>query len=125
MKNKLRKIAVNNLEYLYYIAYQYHSATETTTLTVKVFLKDYKQTPLVIEFLAFDDYYMGHPLKFGMKLMNKIKGLQEEVNLNEPKYINQLIVLGRKNGWSGINTIEKQNGLSYLEELGFETDPLK
>lgn len=125
MKNKLRKIVVNNLEHLYSIAYQYHSATETTTLTVKVFLKDYKQTPLIIEFLTFDDYYMGHPLKFGMKLMNKIKGSQEEVNLNEPKYINQLIVLGRKNGWSGINTIEKQNGLSYLEELGFETDLLK
>jgi hypothetical protein len=46
------------------------------------------------------------------------------VNLNEPGYIKQLIIHGQKKGWTGMGTFEIQNGLRYLEEMGFETDEL-
>ena len=62
MKNKLRKIAIDNLEYLYIIDNKYHLGTDTNTLTVKVYLSGKKQTPLVIEFLTPDHYYMGQIL---------------------------------------------------------------
>ncbi|WP_106914799.1 hypothetical protein [Chryseobacterium aurantiacum] len=125
MKNKLRKIVVDHLEYLYVVTDQYHQGTETNTLTVKIFLNGSKQTPLIIDFLTFDDYIMGQPLKSGISLANKITNSIEVVNMNEPKYIRQLILQGLKNGWTGENTIKKQNGLDYLKEWGFEIEKLQ
>ncbi|UTX50759.1 hypothetical protein [Chryseobacterium sp. MA9] len=124
MKNKLRKIIINNSEYLYSVTDQFHAETETNTLTVKVFLRGQKQTPLIIKFMTVDDYMMGQPLKSGVKLVNKITGSEDEVNLNKPRYIRRFILFGLKKGWSGSNSIEIQSGLDYLNELGFETDKL-
>ncbi|MDR3026185.1 hypothetical protein [Chryseobacterium sp.] len=124
MKNKLRKIIINNIEYLYSVTDQFHAETETNTLTVKVFLSGQKTTPLIIKFLTVDDYMMGQPLKSGVKLVNKMTGSEDEINLNEPKYIKMLVLLGLQKGWEGSNSIEIQNGLHYLNELGFETDKL-
>lgn len=125
MKNKLRKIVIDQIEYLYSVTDQFHYGTETNTLTVKIFLSGEKQTSLIIDFLTFDHYLMGQPLKSGISLMNTITNSTEVVNINEPKYIQQLIVKGRKKGWSGKNKMEKQNGLDYLSELGYEIDSLK
>ncbi|OCA75785.1 hypothetical protein [Chryseobacterium arthrosphaerae] len=124
MKNKLRKIMINNLEYLYSVTDRFYSGTGMSKLVIKVFLSGYKQTPLLIEFLTLNDYYTGQPLKSGIKLMNKLMNTETEVNLNEPKYIRQFILQGQMNGWTGINIIEKQNGLHYLEQLGLNTDRL-
>lgn len=124
MKTKLRKITIDNLEYLYSVSDQYIPGTETNALTVKIFLSGQKQTPLVIEFLTLDHYYMGQILKSGISLTNKIKNTVDHVNMNEPKYIRELILLGRQNGWIGTNKMEKQNGLIYLIELGYDTDIL-
>lgn len=125
MKSKLRKIVVNHLEYLYSVTDQYHPGTETNTLTVKIFLSGQKQTPLIIDFLTLDNYFIGQPLQSGINLINTRTNSMEEVNINEPKYIREFILLGQKNDWTGTNTVEKQNGLSYLLELGFEIDQLK
>ncbi|MGE8526508.1 hypothetical protein [Chryseobacterium rhizosphaerae] len=125
MKRKLRKILIHNMEYLYSVTDKYHAGTETNTLTVRIFLSGQKQTPLVIEFLTSDDYFMGQPLNSGINLMNTVRDSIENININEPKYIQQLIVKGREKGWSGKNKMEKQNGLDYLSELGYEIDSLK
>ncbi len=125
MKSKLRKITVNAAEYLYSVVSHYHSETKTNVLTVKIFLSGQKRTPLIIEFVTADYYIIGQPLKSGITLRNRITDSEDEVNMNEPKYIRQLILLGLKNGWSGVTSIGKQDGLCYLNELGFETDELK
>jgi hypothetical protein len=124
MKNRLRKITIEDLVYLYSVTDKYDLETETNTLTLKVFLNGQKQTPLIIEFLTLDHYYMGQILKSGIKLTNTIKSTNENVNINEPKYIRELILQGQKTGWTGTNKIEKQNGLNYLTELGYQTDIL-
>lgn len=125
MKNKLKKITVEHAEYVYLVTDKYHSRTDTNTLTIKVFLNGEKQTPLIIDFLTFDDYIMGQPLKSGIGLMNTVTSSIEKVNINEPRYIQQLIIKGREKNWSGKNKIEKQNGLIYLHELGYEIDSFK
>lgn len=125
MKNKLRKIVVDHKEYLYLVTDKYHHGTETNTLTVKIFVSGNKQSPLIIDFLTFDDYIMGQPLKSGISLVNNITDSIEIVNMNEPKYIRQFIVQGLKNGWIGENMMERQNGLNYLKELGFEIEKLQ
>ncbi len=116
---------IDQIEYLYFVEDHFHAGTETNTLTVKIFLSGEKKTPLIIDFLTFNDYFVGQPLKSGINLINRITNSTETVNINEPKYIQKLIVQGREKGWNGKNKMEKQNGLDYLAELGYEIDPLK
>lgn len=111
--------------YLYSVTDKYHAGTETNTLTVKVFLSGEKKTPLIIDFLTFEHYFMGQSLKSGISLMNAVTDSLESVNINEPKYIQKLIVKGIEKGWNGKNKMEKQDGLNYLAELGYEIEPLK
>lgn len=120
MKNKLRKISIDNSKYLYAVTDKYHSETETNTLTVKVFLEGHKSSPLVIDFLTSDHYFMGQVLKSGISLENKNTNSTDVININQPAWIRKLILQGIKNGWNGITKIDRQNGLSYLVELGYE-----
>ncbi|MBE8727616.1 hypothetical protein [Flavobacterium hungaricum] len=125
MKNKLRKIILNGFQYLYIVTDQYHSNTETNTLTIKVFLEGHKKTPLILDFLTIDHPYAGQQLKSGVALINKLSNTTEIVNLNEPKLIRQLILKGLQNGWTGIDLLEKQDGLLYLSAMGYEIEILK
>lgn len=124
MKNKLRKIKVDNSEYLYTCASKYQSGTKTNMLTIKIYLSGQKQTPLILDFLTFDDYYLGQPLNSGVILTNTKTNEKTTVNINEPKYIREFVLNGLKNGWTGANTLEVQNGLEYLADLGFEVSNL-
>ena len=125
MKSKLRKITIENLEYLYSVSNKYHLENQTNTLTVRIYLSGYKQTPLVIDFLTLDNYYMGQLLNSGVSLANKLTNMTDTVNINDPKYIRELILHGQKNGWTGNNKMEKQNGLNCLMELGYDAEVLK
>ena len=125
MKSKLRKISIENLEYLYSVSNKYNLENQTNTLTVRIYLSGYKQTPLVVDFLTIDNYYMGQLLNSGVSLANKLTNMTDTVNINEPKYIRELILQGQKNGWTGNNKMEKQNGLNYLTELGYDAEALK
>lgn len=125
MKSKLRKITIENLEYFYSVSNKYNLENQTNTLTVRIYLSGYKQTPLVIDFLTIDNYYIGQLLNAGVRLANKRTNMTDTVNINEPKYIRELILQGHKNGWTGNNKMEKQNGLNYLTESGYDAEALK
>lgn len=106
----MRKITIKDFEYFYIVSNKYHLETKTNTLTLKVFLKGEKQTPLIIDFLTIDDLYMGQILNSGVELTNIIKNSVDNVNINEPNYIRALILIGQKKGWTGTNKLELQNG---------------
>ena len=125
MKAKLSKIVVEKEEYLYALNEAYFTDPQRSTFTLKIYLSGYKQTPLVIEFLTLIHYYGGQPLKSGILLPNTLSQTTEVVNLNEPKYIKKLILQGRINGWNGNNTVPKQDGFIYLQQLGYEVDSIK
>jgi hypothetical protein len=124
MKNKLRKIIVDDLEYVYRVTDKYHRETRINTLTVKIFLVGHKQTPLVVEFHTIDHFYLGQLLKQNVELYNTKTNKAEGVNLNHPKNIRSLILHGIKNGWHGTNRIEIQNGLEFLTDSGYDISPL-
>lgn len=124
MKSKLRKITIDNSEYLYMIRYNYYSIG-ANKLTLTIFLNGHKLTPLVIDFLTLDDYHLGQPLNVGVQLLNVKTNELVRVNVNEPKYIREFILLGLKNGWTGANKIARQNGLEYLTEMGFDISQLQ
>jgi hypothetical protein len=125
MKNNLRKIKVKNEEYLYKVSDTFVLESQNNLMTIKIFLTGYKSTPLIIEMLTWDHYASGQPLKSGIYLNNKITNSSDLINLNELKYIRAFILMGQKNGWTGMNKIEIQNGLEYLNQIGYETNILK
>jgi hypothetical protein len=124
VKNKLRKITVDNSKYLYVISDQYYADNKNNILTLKIFLSGKKNTPLIIDFLTLDNFHIGQVLKSGIDLQNKKINTIDRVNINEPKYVRELILQGLRNGWTGNNKIEIQNGMHYLNELGYETTSL-
>ena len=124
LKAQLRKIVINNVEYLYRIRLNYYSPANTNKLTVKIFKSQQKATPLVIDFLTTDDYLLGNPLNAGVTLPNSKANKEVRLNLNEPQYMRELVLLGLKNGWTGINKLPVQNGLQYLTELGFDVSSI-
>ena len=92
MKQKLRKLIHKDKEYLYRINTVYNTKKDSTSLLcVRIFLEGEKNTPLCINFITIEDKYMGQPLNGNINLLNKNTQTKETINLNEPKYIPELI----------------------------------
>lgn len=117
---KLRKITVEDNVYLYGIKGSVDFSSREGTLTIRIFLKDYKQTPLIVDFVTWDDPIIGHPLNFGFPLLKLLTGEKEVVNLNRPKYIRECILYGLQKGWIGKNKLEPLDGLEMLANLGYD-----
>jgi len=123
----LRKIHIENLEYVYTINHSVHTRkieNDCSILTIKIWLNGRKQTPLIIEFITWCDPIIGNPLFSGFDLENKINGTIERVNINEPKIIKKLTIHGIENGWTGLNEIKTQDGIEYLNYFGYNTEKI-
>lgn len=125
MKGNLRKIVVHDLLFLYTVSDQHHFGKELNTLTVKVFLSGEKKTPLIIEFLTRDDYFLGQVLNKHVEIFHRPSESIRTLNLNEPEYIRQLIEFAFEKGWNGKNRIGVQNGIDWLNELGYDVTELE
>ena len=126
MKQKLRKLIHKDKEYLYRINTAYNTKKDNTSLlSVRIFLAGEKNTPLCINFITIEDKYMGQPLNGNINLLNKNTQTEDNINLNEPKYIPKLIDWGTAQGWNGSNKIAPLNGLLFLQLLGYDTTPLQ
>lgn len=126
MKQKLRKLIHKDKEYLYRINTVYNTKKDNTSLlSVRIFLAGEKNTPLCIDFITIEDKYMGQPLNGNIKLLNKTTQTEDNINLNEPKYIPKLIDWGTEQGWKGDNKISPLNGLLFLEFLGYDIAPIQ
>ncbi|MBF7092529.1 hypothetical protein IUY40_13410 [Flavobacterium sp. ALJ2] len=116
----LRKITVEDNVYRYKCMNGFGLNTEIATFEITIFLDSYKQSPLKINFVTWEDLYAGNPLKTGVKLIRLSTKEEEFVNLNRPKYIRECILYGLKMGWNGKNKIESIDGLKMLMSLGYD-----
>jgi hypothetical protein len=121
---KLRKITVEDNVYLYIMTGKVDLPAQVGTLTIKIFLKDYKLTPLLVDFLTWDDPIIGLPLNFGFPLVKSLTDEKEVVNLNRPKYVRECILFGLQKGWTGKNKLEPLDGLEVLHNLGYDVSVL-
>ena len=126
MKQKLRKLVHKGQEYLYRINTAYNTKGDNTSLlSVRIFLSGEKNTPLCIDFITIEDEFMGQPLNGNINLLNKTTQTEDNINLNEPKYIPKLIDWAETKGWTGSQKITPLNGLLFLQSLGYDTSPLQ
>ena len=116
----LRKITVEDNVYLYKTVTGFGGSTEIATFAITIFLENYKQTPLQIKFITWEDAYAGNPLSAGTKLTKLSTKDEEVVNLNRPKYIREFILYGLKMGWNGQNKVESIDGLKILVSLDYD-----
>ena len=126
MKQKLRKLVHKGQEYLYRINTAYNTKGDNTSLlSVRIFLSGEKNTPLCIDFITIEDEFMGQPLNGNINLLNKNTQTEDNINLNEPKYIPKLIDWAETQGWTSSNKTSSLNGLLFLQSLGYDTSPLQ
>ena len=125
MKKKLRQIVINEKKYLYAYKCTYFAENENDKLHLRIYESGKKNTPLIIEFLVADSYYVGLPLNSGVTLFNNVKHVNEEININHPGLIRKLILCGIGCGWTGSNVIDIQDGVQYLKDLGYDTTPIE
>ena len=126
MKQKLRKLVHKGQEYLYRVNTAYNTKGDNTSLlSVRIFLSGEKNTPLCIDFITIEDEFMGQPLNGNINLLNKTTQTEDNINLNEPKYIPKLIDWAETKGWTGSQKITPLNGLLFLQSLGYDTLPIE
>lgn len=80
---------------------------------------------MCIDFITIEDEFIGQPLNGNIKLLNRTTQTEDNINLNEPKYIPKLIDWGIEQGWNGSNKTAPLNGLLFLQLLGYDTTPLQ
>ena len=116
MKQKLRKLVHKDKEYLYRVDTAYNrKGDHNSLLSVRIFLSGEENTPLCVDFITVEDEFMGQPLNGNIKLLNKTTQTEENINLNEPKYIPKLIDWAEIQGWTGSQKIAALNGLLFLQ----------
>ena len=126
MKQKLRKLVHKDKEYLYRVDTAYNRKEDyNSLLSVRIFLNGEKNTPLCVDFITIEDAFMGQPLNGNIKLLNKTTQTEDNINLNEPKYIPKLIDWVETQGWTGTQKIAALNGLLFLQSLEYDITPLQ
>ncbi|MCK5855807.1 MAG: hypothetical protein KAG56_11345 [Sulfurovaceae bacterium] len=114
MKNKLRKLVINKETYLWILKTDYNLVNEAIKeyeahVKVTVYLEGYKNTPLIVTFIANENPVTG----------TEITSSGSEINLNKPSYIKLIILGGLANNWKPlIDKLSIANGFKILEEQG-------
>ncbi|MEM9918313.1 MAG: hypothetical protein AAF990_09480 [Bacteroidota bacterium] len=117
MKKKLRQLIVDDICFVYLLQERLKRDPDTEELQweneLQIFEEGYPKHPLIIIFLAKDDYYMGNPLT---------KEIVEGLNLQLPGLLRRLLNYGLEQGWDGRQQRMKlSNGMAILRSLGFDT----
>lgn len=117
MKKKLRKIIIQEKTYLYSLKESLCKKQVGGNLywknTLRIYVENYRQTPLVVYFFAKDDYYMGNMLT---------KEIVDGLNIHYPSVIQKIInyALTQENWQANNSGLTLHNGLSILQKLGYD-----
>lgn len=121
MKQKNRRIMVNQQLFLYCIKNTYVATADPSCMAIRVFNPATKQKIGEIRFHTLDDYYVGAPLNHGVALMNRSTACNKVVNLNRPYFvrlfIEQLLLEESAQPF--------YDGMTYLAQLGFNTEKIE
>ncbi|MBO9633288.1 MAG: hypothetical protein J7578_09230 [Chitinophagaceae bacterium] len=125
MSGKLRNIVIGDQDYVYTVNSKYDKVNKVDSISLRAFLKGNRKFPLEIEFVTKEQFIVGSPLFHGVDLFNTISKMSERVNINQPGFVRQFILLGIENGWTGKNKIPLQNGMGFLRKMGYILDEIQ
>ena len=116
MKNKMRKVTVNNIVYLYRIQSKYYGDNRAV-VTLRIYREGYRNTPYVMGFQCFEGNYDGAVLAVGTTLFNTQTHLTEYVSLHRPYFIRLCILKALEEGWDASERQINEDGMQFLSEL--------
>lgn len=112
MKNKLRKILIDGIEYYYRFTYKYYDSYDMCKSTFKAFKGEVKNYPLTVNIDTIADKIIGNPLNVGIAIGNG-----KNINLNCPKWARLIIVYGIEKGWNGNSILNIDGNYDLLKKI--------
>jgi hypothetical protein len=127
MKQKLRKIVVNEMEFKYSIndSFEKNEANPYGywLTTLRIFRADFRNTPLQVQFNGEDHYTSGNVVSTGALIK---KGDEELIfNINMPGFIRIIAEEGLKLDWDWEKSKLIVDGFSLLESAGYDSTEFK
>ncbi|QMV40067.1 hypothetical protein [Cohnella cholangitidis] len=122
MKKKTREISIDGKKYTYVINQKY--IQNKSHITLKISLKDLRNSACIYRFITWEDAIAGSPLIVGVAIRKRDTDGIVNFNLHHPKQIYRFIVFALDNGWNGESVMEF-DGLDIMSKLGFEVLWLK
>ena len=119
MKNKMRKMTVNDTVYLYRIQSKYYGDNRAV-VTLRIYMEGYRNTPYVMGFQCFEGNYDGAVLAVGTTLFNTQTYLTEHVNLHRPYFVRLCILKALEEGWGASERQINEAGMQFLSELNLD-----
>jgi hypothetical protein len=117
IRNKPRKIVIGDKCYVFVISIDNDLMT-SSIIFLKIFLKDFKKTPLIFRFNASNN--PSNPLYSGVTILNVSTQTEETINIHKPKWVRKFIEEGVKMGWTGQNKLDYQDGNTIIESWGYD-----
>ena len=119
MKTKLKKINLNGQNFWFTVSRNYGLPKDGMTLSVRVFLDNFKETFLTIDFDA--ELVDGeNPYFKGVEFLNAETGEKELITAANPELILKYIKLAKQKGWNGRSSAPVLGGLELLKEWGYK-----
>ncbi len=100
MKQSLRKITIDETEFLWRHAFGYvdtGAKNYRSASTLSIYKSGFKQGRLLVDFETWEDAVLGNPLNQGIAVDENTP----PINLNKPKEIRKVILYALENGWNG------------------------
>lgn len=109
MKSKIRKINVNDTDFLWRHQFSYVKTGDgkyTSLSKVTIYVNGQKSSPFVVTFRTWEDAMIGNPVNVGAP----VDDAMQPINLNTPKDIRKIIEYALAVGWNGQTRITIENG---------------
>jgi hypothetical protein len=133
MKQKLRKISVDRMIYLWRYIPGYEQTPPTNASgyatwqsrdTFTAYLVTQRSCPLIVRFRTWEDPIIGGPLRTGAAI-NLGNPESSRINLHTPRLAAEIIRQARQRGWQPEQTATPfiiENGLELLAEMGYRVE---
>ena len=119
MKNKMRKITINDIVYLYRIQSRYYGDNRAV-VTLKIYMDGCRNAPYIMSFQCFEGNYDGAVLAVGTTVFNRQTHLTEYVNLHRPYFVRLCILKALEEGWDASEKQINNDGMQFLSELNLD-----
>ncbi|OWA37669.1 hypothetical protein B9G55_06370 [Saccharibacillus sp. O16] len=123
MASKPRTLTLDDRKFVYALNVQY--ANGTSTVTLNLFRAERRNRGFSFRFHTWEDAAAGSPLMVGIDLRRRDTGETERWNLHHPSRMRLLILYALEQGWNGDTQVEVVDGITVLEQMGWEAESLR
>ncbi len=123
--SKPRKIVVNEAEFVYTLNARHDGKDGTSRVALTLFRAESRRHAFAFRFHTWEDVIAGSPLMIGIDLRHRETERAERWNLHHPGRVQLFVRYALECGWDGSAETDAVDGITVLEELGWEAEMLR